>query len=101
MYHSACPLGFSIRQLSKSSSSQSSLLNTLCRKLTFADPTAFEEPLFDTTITIIVGDENQIVSLSQLGSALLTVDNGEKDALSDCITIAKKRREELIRTLPR
>jgi exosome complex RNA-binding protein Rrp42 (RNase PH superfamily) len=79
----------------------SSLLIPLYRKLIFSDPTAFEEPLLDTTITIIVGDENQIVSLSQLGSAVLTVENGQKDALSECISIAKRRREELIRTLPR
>jgi len=77
------------------------LIDTLSRKSIFSDPTAFEEPLLDTTITIIVGDENQIMSLSQVGSALLTVDDGRKDALSECISIAKKRREELIKALPR
>jgi exosome complex component RRP43 len=69
--------------------------------LIFSDLTAFEEPLLDTVITIVVGDEDRIVSLSQLGSAVLMADNGAKDALAECISAAKKRRDVLMRIFPR
>jgi len=51
-----------------------------------SDPTAFEEPLLDTTLSIILGDENKLISVSQLG-----LGSGSQDALMSCIKQAKQR----------
>ncbi|KAJ3504972.1 hypothetical protein NLJ89_g7661 [Agrocybe chaxingu] len=68
-------------------------------KFVLADPTSFEEPLLDTTISIILGDSNQIVSVSQFGSTMLTVEEDgqdtRRDALAECIEVAKARRAEV------
>ncbi|KAJ7284965.1 ribosomal protein S5 domain 2-type protein [Mycena rebaudengoi] len=52
-----------------------------------ADPTAFEEPLLDTTISIVVDENGELVSVSQVGPG---VDGN--DTLSMCIRVAKSRR---------
>ena len=75
------------------------------RKVIFADPTAFEEPLLDTTLSIVLDDKKQIVSVSQLGSGLLVAEDEEeekhRDALKECISLAQSRIGELQSTLPR
>ncbi|KAJ6619721.1 ribosomal protein S5 domain 2-type protein [Mycena sp. CBHHK59/15] len=52
-----------------------------------ADPTAFEEPLLDTTISIVVDEKGELVSVCQLGAGV-----EGSDTLSSCITAAKSRR---------
>ncbi|KAJ6494803.1 ribosomal protein S5 domain 2-like protein [Mycena vitilis] len=48
-----------------------------------ADPTAFEEPLLDTTISIVVDENSDLVSVVQLGPSVDT--GGGGDMLSTCI----------------
>ena len=55
------------------------------------DPTAFEEPLLDTTITVTVDDNGDLISVTQLGISLV----GNQDALGGCIAAAKARHAEL------
>ncbi|KAJ7364025.1 ribosomal protein S5 domain 2-type protein [Mycena albidolilacea] len=54
-----------------------------------ADPTAFEEPLLDTTVSVVVDENNNLVSVVQSGPG---VDSGAEDTLSTCISAAKSRR---------
>lgn len=50
-----------------------------------ADPTAFEEPLLETTLTVVVDSAtSQLISASQYGLGSASV-----DALSECIGLAK------------
>ena len=73
------------------------------RKYLLADPTSFEEPLLDTSISVISGDDGKIVSVSQLGSALVTVEIGgkevQKDVLHECVQLAKQRRDEVAKQI--
>ncbi|ETW75645.1 hypothetical protein HETIRDRAFT_329543 [Heterobasidion irregulare TC 32-1] len=57
----------------------------------FADPTSFEEPLMDTTLSIVLDDNLQLISVTQLGLA----DSGTEDVLSTCIKIAKQHNQNL------
>ncbi|TFK69417.1 ribosomal protein S5 domain 2-like protein [Pluteus cervinus] len=64
-----------------------------------SDPTAFEEPLLDTTLSIVIGDNDDLISVSQLGLGLGLDSAGshgqQQDALLACISAAKKRRTAL------
>jgi exosome complex component RRP43 len=51
-----------------------------------ADPTAFEEPLLETFISIVLDERGDILSASQLGVA-------DKDTMSWCVSSAKERHE--------
>ncbi|KAH9974639.1 ribosomal protein S5 domain 2-like protein [Lactifluus volemus] len=51
-----------------------------------ADPTAFEEPLLDTSISIVLDKHGSLLSTSQLGIA-------DKDTMSVCVAAAKHRHE--------
>ncbi|EIN11028.1 hypothetical protein PUNSTDRAFT_142893 [Punctularia strigosozonata HHB-11173 SS5] len=53
-----------------------------------ADPTSFEEPLLDTTITVIHNDIGELVNVTQLGLASDSI-------LSSCIDAAKARSKAL------
>ena len=55
-----------------------------------ADPTSFEEPLLDGTISIILSNANpdRLISVSQLGAG--------HDALLPCIEAAKVRCREIV-----
>jgi len=55
-----------------------------------ADPTSFEEPLLDTTLSVVVNDHGQLVSVDQLG-----ISTGPDDILLTCISAAKKRHSTL------
>ena len=59
------------------------------------DPTAFEELLLDTTITVTVDDNGDLISVTQLGISLVANQN----ALGGCITAAKARHAELRRKI--
>ncbi|KAJ6505978.1 ribosomal protein S5 domain 2-type protein [Mycena vulgaris] len=62
-----------------------------------ADPTAFEEPLLDTTISVVVDENGELVSVVQLGPG---VDASGGDTLSTCISAAKSRRVLLEGQIP-
>ena len=51
-----------------------------------ADPTAFEEPLLDTSISIVLDEHGALLSTSQLGIA-------DKDTMFTCVAAAKERYE--------
>ena len=67
------------------------------RKHVLADPTSFEEPLLDTSLSVVVGEQGDLISVSQLGSTLVSQSEGgiSRDILPECITNAKLRREIL------
>lgn len=52
-----------------------------------ADPTSFEEPLLDTTLSIVVDQQGALISVTQLGLGV----TGSGDTLTNCIAAAKKR----------
>lgn len=63
------------------------ILTMFIRTHILSDPTGFEEPLLDTTLSIVLGDENKLISVSQLGLGSA----GSQDALMSCIAAAKQR----------
>ena len=60
-----------------------------------ADPTSFEEPLLDTTLSIAVDEGGGLVSVSQLGLGVV----GSQDVLPHCISAARERCSELMELL--
>ncbi|TDL30067.1 hypothetical protein BD410DRAFT_811430 [Rickenella mellea] len=62
-----------------------------------SDPTAFEEPLLDTTISVIVDERGELTGVSQLGLGTSSSD----EIISRCISAAKKRRIEIGQSLDR
>jgi exosome complex component RRP43 len=56
------------------------------RTTVLADPTAFEEPLLDTSISIVLDEHGALLSTSQLGIA-------DKDTMFTCVAAAKERYE--------
>ena len=59
------------------------------------DPTAFEEPLLETTVTVITDSEGRLLSTSQLGQYL----SPELDILSKCITNAQSHTAEIMKQI--
>jgi exosome complex component RRP43 len=55
-----------------------------------ADPTSFEEPLLDTTLSIVTDDDNELISVSQVGLGC-----SSQDVLLACASAAKVRRLSL------
>ncbi len=55
-----------------------------------ADPTSFEEPLLDTSVSVVVDDEGGLISVMQLGLGVVGAnsDTGE-DVLTTCIDAAR------------
>ena len=51
-----------------------------------ADPTSFEEPLLDTTVSVVIDDAGGLTSVMQLG---LGVTGGVEDVMTKCIDAAK------------
>jgi len=62
---------------------------------TLADPTAFEEPLLETTVNVITDGEGHLLSINQLGQYLPP----ELDVLSKCITSAGSRTMEIMQRI--
>jgi exosome complex component RRP43 len=56
------------------------------RSTVLADPTAFEEPLLDTSISIVLAEDGSLLSAGQLGIA-------DKNKMATCIAAAKERHE--------
>ncbi|KAH9942593.1 ribosomal protein S5 domain 2-type protein [Amylocystis lapponica] len=55
------------------------------------DPTSFEEPLLETTLSVAVDENGGLVSVTQLGLGIA----GGQDVLMRCIASAKDRRKTL------
>jgi exosome complex component RRP43 len=51
-----------------------------------SDPTAFEEPLLETSVSIVLDEQGDILSASQVGVA-------DKDTMSLCVSSAKECHE--------
>ncbi|KDQ64066.1 hypothetical protein JAAARDRAFT_166025 [Jaapia argillacea MUCL 33604] len=75
-------------------------LNTLPISMSFgvfdsqhilADPTSFEEPLLDTTLSIVLNEAEALVSVTQLGIGA----TGSQDVLLQCIAAAKRHWPEI------
>ncbi|KAF9266804.1 hypothetical protein L218DRAFT_971217 [Marasmius fiardii PR-910] len=77
-----------------------------------ADPTSFEEPLLDTSISIVLDARGQLSSVNQTGVGVLSSDERDmevdrdpggivdnQDALLQCISLAKKRYDKLKETV--
>ncbi|KAG7093557.1 hypothetical protein E1B28_007227 [Marasmius oreades] len=69
-----------------------------------ADPTSFEEPLLDTSVSIVIDARGQLFSVNQTGVGVLKtgeqdmeVDTtvNKEDALLQCISLAKERHHKL------
>jgi exosome complex component RRP43 len=70
------------------------------RKYILADPTSFEEPLLDTSLSIVSGDDGRIITISQFGSAFVSSDDDvQRDALKECLESANIRRKQLVAQL--
>jgi exosome complex component RRP43 len=67
------------------------VINVVFRARILADPTSFEEPLLDTSVSVVVDEKGSLISVTQLGLA----SSGPGDTLSHCIAAAKKRRSYL------
>jgi len=79
------------------------------RTYILADPTAFEEPLLDSTVTIVTGEDStsevELLDIIQYGLGIVnpsskwTSSSGTvaDNALSACIKAAKTRRYDLAR----
>ncbi|KAK7447062.1 hypothetical protein VKT23_014274 [Stygiomarasmius scandens] len=71
------------------------------RPLILPDPTSFEEPLLETTLTVILDSTGQLVNVEQTGAgvplsgALVGGSVNEGNVMSRCIALAKKRFVEL------
>ena|SRR5712675_1245961 len=78
--HLACLTGMIVL------SSRICFVLTTIRTTVLADPTAFEEPLLDTSISIVLDEQGAMLSASQLGIA-------DKETLSLCVASAKERHE--------
>ena len=50
-----------------------------------ADPTSFEEPLLDTTVSVVMDENGHLTSAMQLGLGIV----GGDDVLSKCILAAQ------------
>ncbi|PPQ81479.1 hypothetical protein CVT24_001438 [Panaeolus cyanescens] len=63
------------------------------------DTTSFEEPLCQSSISVVLAAKGKIVALTQYGSVtLMNAEEGsEQDALKLCIEKAKKRREVIMK----
>jgi len=58
-----------------------------------ADPSSFEEPLLDSTLSVVIDEKLQLASISQSGATGGT--STGNNALLKCIATAKSRRESL------
>jgi len=61
---------------------------------TLADPTAFEEPLLDTTLSVVVDEADQLISVIQSGMGVTSA-NEKQDWIVECIAAARTRRKEI------
>ncbi|EGO01276.1 hypothetical protein SERLA73DRAFT_179422 [Serpula lacrymans var. lacrymans S7.3] len=63
-----------------------------------ADPTAFEEPLLDATVCVVVDEEPELISVNGVGLGITTTVDSQK-TIQACISAAKNRSLELQKLL--
>jgi len=80
-------------QLSLSGTPLASTFGVFNASHLLADPTAFEEPLLETTVSIITDSGGRLLSTSQLGQYL----SPELEVLSKCIAKAQSRTPEIMK----
>ena len=85
-----CPLASLIRTYSHHSFHNKNT-DVIFRARIIADPTSFEEPLLDTNVSVVVDEQGDLISVTQLGLG----SSGLVDTLTHCIAAAKKRRSDL------
>lgn len=87
-----CPSASSTRKPRPQSSHEAKRANRQTNSThVLSDPTSFEEPLIDTTISVAVDEAGGLVSVTQLGLGIV----GNQNILMQCIAAAKERRSEL------
>uniref|UniRef100_A0A1J3H4B1 Ribosomal RNA-processing protein 43 n=2 Tax=Noccaea caerulescens TaxID=107243 RepID=A0A1J3H4B1_NOCCA len=69
----------------------SSLTCILHKSYILADPTAEEESIMDTLVTVVLDDSDQMVSLYKSGGNVLAYSS----AIKSCVELARKRAKEL------
>ena len=68
-----------------------------CRRThILADPSSFEEPLLDSTVSIIADENGDLISVNQLGLGLAL---SSRDVLEYCTLAAKERCKPLCQQL--
>ncbi|PKA51842.1 hypothetical protein AXF42_Ash008071 [Apostasia shenzhenica] len=72
-----------------------SLTSILHNKYILADPTAEEESIFDTHVTVVLDSKGRLLSLNKAGGAVLAF----ASVIKDCIAVAKHRAVELSQVL--
>ena len=63
-------------------------------KHVLSDPSAFEEPLLDDTVTVVMDHHGGFISVSHVGEGLQGQEAGE-DVVRVCMQKAKARHEEV------
>jgi len=56
------------------------------------DPSSFEESLLDTTITVVLNEQSQVLFAAQVGPER---HQSSDELLRQCISVAKKRKVDL------
>jgi exosome complex RNA-binding protein Rrp42 (RNase PH superfamily) len=64
---------------------------SIAKRVVLADPTSFEEPLLDTAISVVLDEQSEVVSFTQVGLGI----SQSQDVLLDCISAAKGRHSTL------
>jgi exosome complex component RRP43 len=64
-----------------------------------SDPSAFEEPLLDDTLTIVMDQNGDFISVSHVGEGLQSKDGSKEDVLKLCMHKAKVRHQEAFNTV--
>lgn len=92
---------------SKSKTPANDTLLVFLRKYVLSDPSAFEEPLLDDTITVVVDENGDFLSVNHLGPGIdssasssgVAGEEDGKDALSICMERAKQRYSEVFKAV--
>jgi exosome complex component RRP43 len=66
-----------------------------CRNTLLLDPTAFEEPLLDASVTVVLDERHRLLSVSDIGYAGLP----DEDHITECIKLAKLQHTLIVDTL--
>lgn len=71
-------------------------VDALSRTHILADPSSFEEPLLDTTVSVVTDEDGHLISVNQLGLGLPL---SGQDVLNHCTAAAKQRHPLLCKQL--
>ena len=74
---------------------KSTRANHFVRQHILVDPTAFEEPLLDTNVCIVMDNTGKVISITQAGAGL-----EDGDAVEQCLKLAQERYSFLLDSFP-